>query len=82
MVAASQGDLVLERGAITGRSIVSVLEGGSSPQVLIPRLIDLWRAGRLPFDRMIERFPLSRINAAEQASLSGRTIKPVLIPDA
>jgi aryl-alcohol dehydrogenase len=43
-------------------------------------MIELWQAGRFPFDRLIERYPMSRINEAEQSSLSGGTIKPVLIP--
>jgi aryl-alcohol dehydrogenase len=31
-------------------------------------------------DRLIEQYPMSRINEAEQSSLAGGTIKPVLIP--
>lgn len=31
-------------------------------------------------DRLIEEFPLEQINEVEQASLSGRVVKPVLRP--
>ncbi|MEX5636107.1 NAD(P)-dependent alcohol dehydrogenase [Parafrankia sp. FMc2] len=65
---------------LLGRRISSILEGGADPQVMIPRLIDLWQAGRFPFDRLIETFPLEAINTAEEASLSGKVVKPVLLP--
>ena len=74
------GDLVLDSMSIVGKTMLGILEGSVDPQQFIPRMIDLWQAGDLPFDRMIEQFPMSQINEAEQASLSGRVIKPVLIP--
>jgi aryl-alcohol dehydrogenase len=74
------GDLVLDGLALVGKTVMGILEGGAEPRQLIPRLLDLWREGRFPFDRLIETFPLDQINEAEQASLSGRVIKPVLIP--
>ena len=74
------GPLSLKPMALTGKSVTGVLEGDSVPQDFIPRLIDLWSAGRLPIERFIEQFPLSAINDAEEASLSGRVVKPVLIP--
>lgn len=80
MIGAQTGDLVLDTLSVAGKTMVGVLEGGSSPQVLVPRLIGLWQDGRFPFDRLIERFGLSQINEAEQASLSGQVVKPVLIP--
>jgi aryl-alcohol dehydrogenase len=74
------GDLVLDSPAIVGKTMLGILEGSADPQTFIPRMIELWQAGSFPFDRMIEQFPLSRINEAEQASLSGQVVKPVLIP--
>ena len=43
-------------------------------------MIALWQAGKFPFDRLIETYPLDQINVAERSSLSGGTIKPVLLP--
>jgi aryl-alcohol dehydrogenase len=43
-------------------------------------MIQLWLDGQFPFDRLIEEFPLSQINEAEQSSLAGGVIKPVLRP--
>jgi aryl-alcohol dehydrogenase len=64
-----------------GRNVMGILEGDTVPQVFIPQLIALWRQGRFPFERMVETFPLRSINEAEQASLEGKTVKPVLLPD-
>ncbi|MDN5915079.1 MAG: NAD(P)-dependent alcohol dehydrogenase [Pseudonocardia sp.] len=81
LVGVQQGDIVLDPMALSvGRTVMGILEGDAVPQVLIPRLIDLWRQGRFPFDRLVETFPLSRINEAEQASMAGKVVKPVLLP--
>lgn len=73
-------DLVLDGAALVGKTVIGVLEGNTDPQVFIPRMIELWQAGRFPFDRLIEEFPLAEIDEAERASLEGRVIKPVLRP--
>ncbi|MEA3020538.1 MAG: aryl-alcohol dehydrogenase [Actinomycetota bacterium] len=72
--------LVLDPVALVGKTVSGILEGGATPQELIPRLISLWRDGKFPFDRLIETFPLADINRAEQASLNGQVVKPVLLP--
>jgi Zn-dependent alcohol dehydrogenase len=36
------------------------LEGSVVPRELVPRLLELWWAGRFPFDRLIETFPSTR----------------------
>ena len=72
--------LVLEAPTIIGKKIMGIVDGGVNPKTFIPRLVDMWKAGDFPFDRLIETFPLSQINEAEQSSLSGGAIKPVLIP--
>jgi aryl-alcohol dehydrogenase len=80
MVGAQQGDLVLDGSALLGKTAIGVFEGSVVPQEFIPRLIALWQDGQFPFDRLVETFPLSQINEAEQASASGKVIKPVLLP--
>ena len=79
-VGVQQGTFALESTDYIGKTIVNILEGSADPQTFIPRMIELWRAGRFPFDRLIETFPLDRIGDAEQSSLAGGVIKPVLIP--
>jgi aryl-alcohol dehydrogenase len=61
-----------------GRKAISVTEGSSAPRVFIPRLIDLYRQGQFPFDRLIKFYGFSDINAAIADSIRGDTIKPVL----
>lgn len=80
LVGAQTADLVLDTLSVTGKRAIWVLEGNADPKTFIPHLIELWRAGRFPFDRLIEEFSLTEIDAAEEASLSGRVIKPVLRP--
>lgn len=81
LVGVQVGDLQLNGSALIGKTVTGVLEGSAVPQTFIPRMIQLWQDGRFPFDRLIETFPMSQINEAEQASLTGRVIKPVLLPD-
>jgi aryl-alcohol dehydrogenase len=80
LVGIQNGDLVLDGLALVGKTVFGILEGGVHPQEFIPRMIALWQEGRFPFDRLVQTFPLSAINDAEQSSLSGKVIKPVLIP--
>lgn len=54
------------------------MQGGSIPQTFIPQLIDLWQEGRFPFDKLIRYYDFEDIDRAEEDSLSGETIKPVL----
>lgn len=79
LVGIQMGDVVLDAGALIGKTASGILEGDADPQVLIPELIDLWQQGRFPFDRLIETFPLEQINEAEAASADGSVIKPVLL---
>ena len=60
------------------RTITGVIEGSSVPQVFIPQLIDLYRKGLFPFDKLIKFYDFEDINQAVQDSESGKTIKPVL----
>lgn len=79
-VGVQTGPLTLDALSLVGKTAIGVLEGSADPKTFIPRMIELWQAGRFPFDRLIEEFPLEQINEAEQASLSGRVVKPVLRP--
>jgi len=62
----------------TGAMIRSVIEGDSVPDVCIPQLIEFYRQGRFPFDRLIKFYDLEQINDAAHDAETGRTIKPVI----
>jgi len=64
-----------------GHTIKGIIEGDSDPDVFIPQLIEHWKAGRLPFDRMVKTYPLSQINQAIADQHDGKCVKVVLIPD-
>jgi aryl-alcohol dehydrogenase len=56
-------------------------EGDATPKTFIPYLLELNRAGRFPFERLITQYPLSHINDAVRDHETGRCVKAVLIPD-
>jgi len=47
--------------------------------IAAPQLIELYRAGRFPFDRLIKTYPLSAINEAVTDQHHGRCVKAVLL---
>jgi aryl-alcohol dehydrogenase len=48
------------------------------PQLFIPKLIKLYRAGQFPFDRLVKFYDFSDINRAIADAKRGDTVKPVL----
>ncbi len=63
-----------------GRTIKGVVEGDSNADIFIPQLIELWKQGRFPFDKLIKFYDLKDINQACAASEDGSVLKPVLRP--
>ncbi len=63
---------------LKGQRVQGIVEGSSVPQDFLPKLINFYRQGVFPFDRLIEHFAFSDINKAIEACESGRVIKPVL----
>lgn len=62
-----------------GRTVIGVREGHADPQTFIPRMIDLWREGKFPIERLIRYYPFAEIETALADAEAGRTIKPVLV---
>lgn len=48
----------------SAKSIRGVVEGDSVPDVFIPKLIDLYLAGRIPFDKLVKFYAFDDINEA------------------
>jgi len=69
-------------GLLNGRSVRGVMEGDSVPEQFIPQLVELWREGRLPFDRFVRFFDLADINEAVAACEAGQVMKAILRPPA
>ena len=62
-----------------GLGVKCIVEGDADPQTFIPQLVDLYKAGKLPVDRLIKQFPFEQINAAFTAATDGSVVKPVLV---
>ena len=63
------------------KSLVGVVEGYSLPQLFIPKLIDYYRAGKFPFDKMITYYKFEDINKAFEDIHAGKVTKAVLVMD-
>lgn len=66
------------RDLLLGKSIRGVAEGDSVPRIFIPQLIDLYRRGEMPLDRLVQYFDFEDINQAMDASRDGSVVKPVI----
>jgi aryl-alcohol dehydrogenase len=62
-----------------GRSLKGVLGGDADPRTFIPMLIEHWREGRFPFDRLLSFYPFAEIGRAFEDVRSGKAVKPVLL---
>ncbi|PTR24055.1 aryl-alcohol dehydrogenase [Rhodococcus sp. OK519] len=61
-----------------GRTLTGVIEGDADPLKFLPTLVDLWRQGRFPLERLVQTFPIARIDDAVAAARSGEVVKAVL----
>jgi Zn-dependent alcohol dehydrogenase len=72
----------IDPGAIAnqGQRILGSKMGSARLPVDIPRLVDLYRDGRLKLDELISgRYPLPRINEAVATAADGATIRNVIV---
>lgn len=63
---------------IPGRRIMGIVQGDVVSRTFIPELIELYRQGRFPFDRLVKFYSFDQVNQAMADSESGVTIKPIL----
>ncbi|MDF3281127.1 MULTISPECIES: NAD(P)-dependent alcohol dehydrogenase [unclassified Gordonia (in: high G+C Gram-positive bacteria)] len=71
-VAIDQGHLLF------GKTLVGVIEGDAVPREFVPRMIELYRNGRFPFDKLITTYDFAAINDAIDAVHHGKVTKAVL----
>lgn len=62
-----------------GRKIQGIIGGSVNPHVYIPRLIEFWKKGWFPFDRLVKTYEFSNIAQAWEDTQTGRAVKPVLV---
>lgn len=61
-----------------GKSMIGVIEGDSVPRVFIPKLVEFFKAGKFPFDKLVKFYSFDQINQAFEDSANGTAIKPIL----
>ncbi|WP_337100662.1 NAD(P)-dependent alcohol dehydrogenase [Paenibacillus sp. YIM B09110] len=61
-----------------GKRVVSSIEGDAVPQLFIPQLIEYYKQGKFPFDKLVKFYEFGEINEAFADSKSGVTVKPVI----
>jgi aryl-alcohol dehydrogenase len=61
-----------------GKRVIGVLGGGGRSGQLIPALVELFRQGRFPFDRLARYYEMDDVEKALADSKSGEVIKPIL----
>jgi aryl-alcohol dehydrogenase len=74
-------EVAFEIGAslVKGWTFKTVVQGSSVPQVFIPQLIELWKAGEFPFEKLVRNYSLEQINDGFADSKTGLTVKPVIV---
>jgi len=64
-----------------GKTIKGVLEGDASPKVIIPILVELYKNGKFPVDKLMKFYRPDEVEKAFSDSASGAVIKPVIVFD-
>ncbi len=64
---------------LRGAGAVMLVQGDARPREIVPRLVELWQAGRFPLERLVRTYEADAIDDAVADSASGATIKPVLV---
>jgi aryl-alcohol dehydrogenase len=84
LIAAGRAGAVADiplRDLIVGRQVRGAVEGDSVPQLLIPRLLELWRAGQFPVEALVSTFAATELDEAMRAMKLGHVVKPVVVFD-
>jgi aryl-alcohol dehydrogenase len=61
-----------------GRMLKGILGGSAAPRTFIPKLVELWRQGRFPVERLIARYPFADFARAWHDCETAAVVKPVL----
>lgn len=62
-----------------GRGLKGILGGSAAPRTFIPKLIEAWRQGRFPLERLIARYDFADFDKAWHDCESAAVVKPVLV---
>jgi aryl-alcohol dehydrogenase len=62
-----------------GKTIKGVVQGNAIPSQFIPRMVEFYRRGLLPLEKLITTFDFDEINTAMQRLEEGLILKAVLV---
>lgn len=65
----------------TSKKLTGVVEGDAVPQTFIPKLVDYFKQGKFPLDKLSRFYQPKDINQAFADSASGEVIKPIIVFD-
>ncbi|KAL4957650.1 chaperonin 10-like protein [Aspergillus filifer] len=64
---------------LTGcKRIIGVIEAWSNPQEFIPQLVEWYKDGKFPIDKIVQVYPAGELDKALEDLKAGKVIKPVL----
>jgi aryl-alcohol dehydrogenase len=63
---------------VRAANLRGIIQGSAVPATFLPKLLELSRQGRFPYERLITSYRFDEINKAFADVKSGRVIKPVL----
>lgn len=64
---------------LKGWNFRTIVQGSSVPQQMVPRLIELWKKGDFPIDKLVKTYDFADVNSAFADSASGAVVKPLLM---
>lgn len=62
----------------TGKRMIAIIEGDGIPDIFIPALVELYRQGRFPFDKLVKFYSPEQINQTAEDSEKGVANKPII----
>lgn len=80
-VAVSRGPITLDLNFDVmwpSKTIVGVIEGDAIAKIFIPQLVEYYKNGQFPFDKLVKFYDFNDIDKAFADSANGTTIKPIL----
>ena len=60
-------------------SFAGTVEGASNPPIFIPKLVQYFKEGKFPVDKLATYYPFDDIEKAMEDAHSGKSIKPILL---
>jgi len=61
-----------------GKRLMGLIEGDAISDEFIPQLIELYKQGKFPFDKLVKYYEFDQINEAIHDTHTGATIKPIV----